>query len=176
MLYNINWSEIIEGLPLDQGDIKTPDIKFYLNTDGRFDQMISTWKNAGYDKSGSVEWINYYPEHHYATSVVENFGQFVNAKCARSWISRIRPGKMAPFHQDIDDHIEEYLAQGSLVRYSVCISVPSPGSIFLFNDQVFHMQQQGTVIRWPNYLDWHAGTNCGFQDQFMFHYLGIENE
>ena len=175
MIYNIDWSAVIASLDLTQGESRTPDVKFYLNTDGKFDQMISTWKAAGYDKSNSVEWINYYPERHYPMQLVEHFATWSNTKYARSWISRIRPGKMAPFHQDIDDRLDEYLAIGPLIRYSICISPPAPGSLFLLNDQVFHLNPQGTVIEWPHYLDWHAGTNCGFHDQFMFHYLGVKH-
>ena len=175
MLYNIDWNQVIANLPLDQGEIKSPSQQFYLNKDGRFNTMILSWKNAGYDKLDSVEWINYYPETHFPLQLINEFEKWSDTKCARSWISRIRPGKMAPFHQDIDDHIEEYLEKGELIRYSVFISSPSPGAVFLFKDKTFHLLPQGTVVRWDNYLDWHAGTNCGFADKFMFHYLGVIN-
>jgi hypothetical protein len=176
MLYNINWDSIISNLPLADGKANTPDKKFYSNTDGRFNNMIETWKQAGYDQCDSVEWINYYPTQHFSEDVITNFGSWANATCARAWISRIRPGKMAPFHQDIDDQIETYLAQGELVRYSVLISKPSHGGIFLFYNKIYHLEPQGTVIKWDNYMDWHAGTNCGLTDKFMFHFLGVKNE
>lgn len=175
MLYDINWDMVLSGLPLDKGESKTPDKKFYQNTDGRFDEIIAKWQSAGYDQGDSVEWINYYPGSHFDLSVVEKFSKTVNLKHARSWISRIRPGKMAPYHQDIDDNIEKYLAQGELIRYSVLISKPSLGSIFLLKEAVYHNQDQGTLIKWDNYMDWHAGSNCGFSDQFMFHFIGIKN-
>jgi hypothetical protein len=174
MLYDIDWDLIISKLLLEEGDVKVPGKQFYLNTDGRFDETIKIWTDAGYDKSEAVEWINYYPGKHFDKAIVDMFSQLVNCKCARSWISRIRPGKMAPYHQDIDDNIEEYQALGELVRYSVFISKPAPGSIFLFKDNVYYLQPQGTVTEWDHYLDWHAGTNCGFTDKFMFHFLGIK--
>jgi hypothetical protein len=173
MLFNFNWDHLINSLPLDQGDPKTPNGSFYLNTDGRFDQMITAWKSAGYDKSDSVEWINYYPSKHFTNDVVKEFEKWSNTSCARCWISRIRPGKMAPLHQDIDDHLEEYLAKGQLIRYNVFISEPSIGAVFICNDQVYHLQPQGTVIKWDHYMDWHAGTNCGLKDKFMFNFLGV---
>lgn len=176
MLYDFNWNKVIKALDLDQGDIKSVDKKFYLNLDGRFDEIINKWKSAGYDKIDSVEWINYYPEVHFDKSVVDQFSNVVNLKCARCWISRIRPGKMAPYHQDIDDNIEKYLKLGPIERYSVFISPESVGSVFLLKDQAYHFQKQGTVIKWDDYLDWHAGTNCGFVDKFMFHFLGVKSD
>jgi len=176
MLYNFNWNPVIESLPLDQGDPKTTSGMFYLNTDGRFDDIINSWKTAGYDKCDSVEWINYYPGKHFSNTVITDFEKWSNTTCARSWISRIRPGKMAPLHQDIDDHIEEYLAKGTLVRYSVFISAPSLGAMFLLKDKAYHLEPQGTVLQWSHYLDWHAGSNCGLADKFMFNFLGIKND
>lgn len=176
MLYDFNWKKVIESLPLDQGESKTPDSKFYLNTDGRFDKIIAQWKDAGYDKIDSVEWINYYPGKHYDNSVIENFSKWSNTICARSWISRIRPGKMAPWHQDVDDHLEKYLEVGELIRFSVFISEPSLGAIFLLKDTAYHLQPEGSVVKWDHYMDWHAGANCGFKDKFMFHFLGVKND
>jgi hypothetical protein len=138
--------------------------------------MITSWKAAGYDKCDSVEWINYYPGKHFPTSVIEEFETWSNTTCARSWISRIRPGKMAPLHQDIDDYIEDYLAKGELVRYNVFISKPALGAIFICRNSIHHMLPQGTVLKWDHYLDWHAGTNCGLTDKFMLNYLGVKND
>lgn len=176
MLFSFNWDHLINSLPLDQGDSKTPNGDFYLNTDGRFNDVINKWKAAGYDKNDSVEWINYYPTIHFSNTVVKEFELWSNTSCARSWISRIRPGKMAPLHQDIDDLIEEYLAKGDLVRYSIFISKPALGATFICGDNIYHLLPQGHVIQWENYLDWHAGSNCGFTDKFMFNYLGIKND
>lgn len=176
MLYDFDWNSVIDALPLDQGESRKPSSDFYNNVDGRFNPIIDQWKAAGYDKCDSVEWINYYPDRHFSSAVSEKFSKWSNSKCARSWISRMRPGKMAPFHQDIDDNLEQYLSRGSLVRFSVFISKPSRGSLFIINDRVHHMEPQGKVIMFDHYLDWHAGVNCGLSDKFMFHYLGIENE
>ncbi len=176
MLYDFDWNDVLKNLPLQGGESKTPSADFYRNLDGRFDSIINQWKQAGYDQCDSVEWINYYPDSHYNSIVAEKFSIWSNSKCARNWISRMRPGKMAPFHQDIDDNLEEYLAMGELVRFSVFISQPSPGGLFLLKEQVYHNEPQGKVIMWDDYLDWHAGVNCGLTDKFMFHYLGVKNE
>jgi L-rhamnose mutarotase len=175
MLYDIDWNNLILGLPLEQGDAKVPGKKFYQNTDGRFDEIINKWQLAGYESSDSVEWINYYPVTHFDNSVVDQLATAMGLSPARSWISRIRPGKMAPYHKDIDDNIEKYLQHGPIERYSIFISKPSLGAVFLLKDQIYHLQTQGTTIKWDNYMDWHAGVNCGFEDKFMFHFLGTKN-
>jgi hypothetical protein len=168
--YGDKWDEIIPTL--DNGEVRSPGIKFYQNKDGRFDYLIDLWTNAGYDKSDSVEWINFYPTIHYNNNVTTDFEKYCGHKHVKSWISKIRPGKSAPLHQDIDDTLD--LVQGRLIRYSCFISKPAPGSIFILGDTVFHKEPQGNVWQWGHHLDWHAGTNCGFYDKFMYHYIGLK--
>jgi hypothetical protein len=170
--YGDRWNEILPVLA--NGEVRSPDTKFYQNKDGRFDHLIALWTNAGYDKSNSVEWINFYPTIHYDNSVTTDFEQYCGHKHIRSWISKICPGKSAPFHQDIDDNLDEYVAQGELIRYSCFISKPNPGALFILDEKVFHKEPQGNVWQWGHYLDWHAGTNCGFYDKFMYHYIGLK--
>lgn len=168
------WDSIIDTLIVQDGDPRTFDEKFYINADGRFDENIKMLKGAGYDQLDSVEWINYYPEKHFDPLCVKKFEEYVEMKCARAWISRIRPGKYAPIHQDIDDHEEEYLKEGNLFRFSTFISQPHPGGVFVLKDTCFHCEASGNTYLWDNYMDWHAGGNCGLHDKFMFHFLGIK--
>lgn len=169
------WDSIINSLDLEAGSRRAFDVKFYKNADGRFNKNIQILVDAGYDKVDSVEWINYYPEKHFDNLCVIEFEKFTRTKCARAWISRIRPGKMAPLHQDIDDNLEEYLSQGELIRYSVFISKPTIGAVFICRDSIYHLQPQGTIIEWEHFMDWHAGTNCGLHDKYMFNFIGIKN-
>jgi len=168
------WDSIIALLSVQDGEPRRFDQKFFENTDGRFDENIKMLKDAGYDKVDSVEWINYYPGKHFDELCVKEFEKFVGMKCARAWISKIRPGKYAPIHKDIDDNIEEYQAQGDLYRFSTFISQPSPGGVFVFEDQCFHYETSGNTYKWNHYMDWHAGGNCGLKDKYMFHFLGIK--
>lgn len=173
MLYDINWQDIINNLDLAQGEVRSYGVNFYRNEDGRFNHIIDLWKTAGYDKTDSVEWINFYPGKHFDNVVVTEFEKLTNTVCARAWISCIRPGKMAPYHQDIDDQIEEYLKQGELVRFSVNASEPSTGQLFIVEDTALYNVPQGTIYEWPHYLAWHAGGNCSFKPKFLFNFLGI---
>jgi hypothetical protein len=174
MLYTIDWQQITDALDLTQGEVRSYGVKFYQNADGRFNHIINIWQTAGYDKTGTVEWINFYPSKHFDNIVVEQFAQLTNTTCARAWISCIRPGKMAPYHQDIDDNAEEYLKQGELVRFSVNACNAEHGQIFIVEDTVLYNQPVGTVYEWPHYLAWHAGGNCSFKPKFLFNYLGIK--
>ena len=69
----INWQALINRIEGADGDVRTYGVDFYKNTDGRFNEIIELWKTAGYDKSGTVEWINYYPGKHFDQSYVSQF-------------------------------------------------------------------------------------------------------
>ena len=168
------WDSIIDSLCIEEGDRRAFGVDFYKNFDGRFDNNIQMLIDAGYNKVDTVEWFNYYPIRHFDNLCVIEFEKFVGMKCARAWISKIRPGKYAPIHQDIDDNIEEYLSQGEVIRFSTFISHPYPGGVFVCKNQCFHCELSGNTYRWDHYLDYHAGGNCGLHDQFMFHFLGIK--
>lgn len=170
---NIDWDSLISHLKTQQGDSKTPDVRFYQNTDGRFNEMITLWKSAEYDKSNSVEWVNYYPGKHFSEDYVKQLEQFTNTKCARAWVSTIKPGKMAPLHNDVDDNEEQYLAQGKLLRFTCHISKPIIGQLFVVETDTFHCQEQGSVYQWPSYKSWHAGVNASFEIKYLFNFLAI---
>lgn len=168
------WDSIIETLLIQDGDVRDNKQLFYKNSDGRFNEIIDLWESAGYHNVDTVEWINYYPEKHFNELLIKEFEKFTNTKCARAWISRIRPGKYAPIHKDIDDNIETYLSQGELVRFSTFISQPHPGGVFIVDNQCFHCEVSGNTYQWDDYMAWHAGGNCGLHDKFLFNFLGIK--
>lgn len=174
IFYGDKWDGILAEIADQQGDARTYGVDFYVNADGRFNEVIEMWKTAGYDKSGTVEWINYYPGKHFNSQVVKDFEELSGYTCAKSWISKIRPGRYAPYHWDIDDQEEEYLAQGELKRWSCTISKPKFGQVFIVEDTVLHNQPQGTLIEWSTHRAWHGGGNCSFEPKYMFHFLGIK--
>lgn len=169
----INWQGLVDSLADVQGETRTYGVDFYQNTNGQFDEIIKLWQTAGYDKSGTVEWINYYPGSHFSQDIVAAFEQFTNTKCIRAWVSKIRPGRYAPYHWDIDDQEEEYLKQGNLVRYTAHPCTPTMGQVLIVENQAFHMEAQGNVYQWPTHRAWHAGGNCSFTPKYLFNYLGI---
>lgn len=174
IFYGSNWNSIVDEIASKAGDPRTYGVDFYINADGRFNEIINMWKQAGYDKSGTVEWVNYYPGKDFNKQVVTDFEELVGYTCAKAWISKIRPGMYAPYHWDIDDHEEEYLKQGELKRWSVIVSNSQKGQVFILEDKLFHLEEQGTVIDWPTHRAWHGGGNCSFEPKYMFHFLGIK--
>ncbi len=170
----INWQELVDSLKDQQGDPRTYGVDFYINADGRFNQVIDLWKQAGYDKSGTVEWINYYPGKHFNQDVISKFEEYTDTTCVKAWISKIKPGKYAPYHWDIDDHEEEYLKQGQLVRYTAHPCTPNKGQVLVVDQHVFHMEHQGNVYKWEDHRAWHGGGNCSFEPKYLFNFLGIK--
>jgi hypothetical protein len=168
---NINWRELVEIIRPQHGDVRTIGVEFYQNADGRFNEILELWSRAGYT-SQKVEWINYYPGRHFDQSISEEFAKQVELTHIRSWISCVRPGKSAPWHQDIDDSMDEYLKLGKLYRYSVHIGKPAVGQVLLIDKESFYMVPEGYTFKWPDHMAWHGASNCGFENHYIFHFLG----
>jgi hypothetical protein len=134
-------------------------------------KIINTWEKANYDLT-NIEWWNYYPNQHFNLSVQEKFANLVNADPLRVFISEVMPGQCAPYHWDVDDQEEEWLAEGLLVRYVCFINKPHFGDVFILKDECFYLTKQHSVYEWDHYRDFHAGTNCGVYPQYLFHFLG----
>jgi hypothetical protein len=79
---------------------------------------------------------------------------------------------MTGYHYDIDDNEQEYLKHGLIKRYSVFISKPTVGHLFILDKEYIYNKPQGTIVKWGNYRDWHTGINSGFSNKYMFHILG----
>lgn len=170
----INWDTVLNEIKEQEGDVRTLGVDFYQNKQGQFNHIISLWNKAGYAPD-TIEWINYYPEKHFDLSVSEQFADIVGAKHIRSWISCIRPGKNAPWHQDIDDNMDEYEKLGKLERWTCFINKPAHGQTLLIEKDQFYMMPQGTNYLWPNILAWHGASNCGFENHYLYHFLGYAN-
>ena len=170
---NTSWDNVLTNLDIRNGEVRTIGKDFYKNVDGRFDEILNSWNQAGYTPN-KVEWINFYPEKHFDKNVSEEFAKQVNLTHIRSWISCIRPGKSAPWHQDIDDNMDQYMKLGNIKRYTCHIGTPAVGQVLLIEKESFYMVPQGTVTEWPHYMAWHGASNCGFENQYLYHFLGYE--
>ena len=104
--------------------------------------------------------------------VAEKFGEFVGApRMIKSWISKIYPGKTAPWHWDWDVDWKEYEKKGNPVRFTAMINEPAPGHVFIVGDKALYNEKQGDVHKWPDFKSYHGGTNCGLVPKFNFNYL-----
>ena len=94
-----------------------------------------------------IEWINYYPGKE-SMEVAEKFGEFVGApRMIKSWISKIYPGKTAPWHWDWDVDWKKYTEQGNPVRFTAMINELPPGHVFIVGDEALYNEKQGDVLQ-----------------------------
>lgn len=175
----IDWDSIIESLPHKDGDLISMSSVLNKSTAAKTDdelflsykEICDTWVKAGYDVE-KICWYDYYPEEHFAIEVQEKFSEIVSAIPRRVWISEIHPGRCAPYHWDVEDNEKEWLEYGELVRYTCFIDKPRFGHVFIIEDRHFYNVEQNTIVKWDHYKNYHAGTNCGYEPYYLFHFLG----
>lgn len=169
----IDWKEVIEKCCRSNGTYLVYNQRCFPETKD-FEQLDSLWQSAGYAyDNSSIEWINYFPED-FGKEIVEQFESIVGAKPWMVWISRIRPGKMAPWHYDAHQKIEEFKQLGNPVRYTCYIQPPHHGHISIVDTTAIYHPEQGSIYQWPNHDAWHCGMNGGLEDKFMFNYWGYQ--
>lgn len=178
----LDCDSLILSLSGINGDVRTTDNPYgnpVNEGDSLYEakmEMKNIWENAGYMKSSSVEWINYYPHSHFDNSFVEKFSSLVNATPYNVWVSSMMPGKCVPWHWDIIKDYSKYKNDPRMVRYAFFIDRPEIGQVFVLNNESYHMIEQGSVFKWKKWDEWHLGFNCGLKQKFMFHLIGFNNE
>jgi len=166
----IKWDTIIKNL--SKGSNVTVDPARWNLDNPEYENIFNIWKKANFNFN-SIKWTNYYPGVHFSSDVVDEQKKLLKLNCVhRSWISKIDPGYMAPWHWDVDDNEEEYLKHGPIVRYTVMIEKMAHGHILIIGDDHYYNQPTNTVIKWSNYKEWHNGINAGMSPNYLFHILG----
>jgi hypothetical protein len=140
---------------------------------GSYYDLMGIWKNANY-RLEDIEWYDYYPINHFDVSIQNTFAELVNAKPLRVFVSEVWPGKMVPYHWDIEDCELEWQNLGELVRYVCFIQQPEPGHLLLLDEHCFYNEPQHNVYQWSDRKDWHAGINVGWKPYYLFHFLGYK--
>jgi hypothetical protein len=141
---------------------------------GSYYDLIDIWKNANY-RLEDIEWYDYYPGEHIDISVQTIFGEIVNAKPLRVFVSELYPGKMVPYHWDIEDYELEWQKLGELVRYVCFIEKPKPGHILILDEHCFYNEPEHNIYQWKDRKNWHAGINVGWEPYYLFHFLGYKS-
>ncbi len=129
---------------------------------------------AGYDTNGAMEFRHFKPGKHFDKEFVDMFAEYVKATPLVVFVSEIKPGRMVPWHYDIDPSEQENLKKGNIVRFHLHLSKPEPGHVFILEDQAFYNIPQGNVYQWNNVKAWHAGTNCGMVPKYLFSFKGYQ--
>jgi hypothetical protein len=176
----IDWDVILEKIVSRTGDynsVKSVVDRSESNWEddptllGSYHEVIGTWKKANYDLN-NIEWWDYYPGNHFDNDVQDKFAELVNADPLRVFISEVMPGQCVPYHWDVEDHEEEWLKIGPLVRYVCFVDKPKFGHVLIVDQECFYNAEQHLIYQWNNYRDHHAGTNCGTEPYYLFHFLG----
>ena len=179
----IDWEEIVNICKRStKGDHNTPagviqrsDEQFEGELLSDYQRLMKNWIDAGYDMN-EIEWWDYYPGQHFDISVQDKISEFVNARPRRVFVSEVHPGRVVPWHWDIEDYEAEWLAEGDLKRYIIFMQKPQLGHVLPLEKHCFHMMPQGDVWEWDSHRDWHAGINLSFEPHFLFHFLGTPND
>lgn len=161
----INWQAVIANLK--DGRIITVDPAKWNMDNLKYAEMVELWESNNFN-TDSVRWINYYDTKELEVTI----GKQVGITPLRSWISCVEPGYMTGYHYDIDDNEQEYLSRGLLKRYSIFVSEPSLGHVFILGNDYYVNKTQGTMLEWKAHNEWHNGINGGFANKYMFHILG----
>lgn len=176
----IDWNKVISQIKPATGDFNTvtsvvdrSDAEAVGDNDllSSYKDVIGTWQNAGYDLK-EIQWYDYYPEQHFDIEVQNIFADIVNAIPRRVFVSELFPGRCVPYHWDVEDHEKEWLQQGDLVRYVCFMDKPKFGHVLILEDQCFYNIEQHEIYLWDWYRSHHAGTNCGTEPYYLFHFLG----
>lgn len=138
-------------------------------------EIISTWEKGGYNLE-EIEWYDYYPGEHFDIDIQNKFAGIINAQPRRVFVSEVYPGRNVPYHWDVEDKEEEWLAQGKLKRWVCFMDKPQFGHVLILEDECFYNVEQGSIYEWNDYKSYHAGTNCGTEPYYLFHFLGTPND
>jgi hypothetical protein len=161
----IDWNLVVANLK--DGRVVTVDPERWNMNNPEYAKMLQLWKDSNFN-TDSVKWTNYYD----TKDIEKEIAKEVGITPLRSWISCVEPGYMTGYHYDINDNEEAYLTHGLLKRYSVFISNPSVGHLFILGKEYFYNNLQGTIVKWSNYKEWHNGINGGLENKYMFHIIG----
>jgi hypothetical protein len=161
----INWNSVIHDLT--DGRVVTVDPARWDMSNPEYKQMLDLWKDSNFN-TDSVKWINFYN----TKDIEKDLSEQLGITPLRSWISCVEPGYMTGYHYDIDDNEKEYLKHGKLKRYSVFISQPSVGQLFVLGHEYHYNKPQGTILEWNNHREWHNGINGSLSNKYMFHLIG----
>jgi hypothetical protein len=152
--------------------VTTDPSRWNMDTTG-YSDILKMWNDAKFNPA-SIKWINYYPNEHFEKLLEENIKNFLGlSEVHRSWVSRIDPGYYAPLHWDVDDNEHTYLTKGTIKRFTVIINPMQLGQLFILGNQYIHSLEQGTILEWNNYKEWHAGINASMEPAYMFHLLAF---
>jgi hypothetical protein len=163
----IDWKHVINAL-------KDPAVPAYIKPEEwsmkkDYNEIHKLWMDANMNIAG-VRVFNYEP-FQIDDNVIPAMEKFLGLTHVESWISRIDPGCMAPYHWDFDNPAIATLPREPK-RYSVHISEFSFGHVFIVDNRICYNFQVGDIVEFSNFREWHAGANMGLVPKYMYHFIG----
>jgi hypothetical protein len=163
----IDWKHVIDTL---QGLASPAYIKIEdWENKKDYNEIHKLWVDADINIAG-VKVSNYESEQ-IDSSVIPMMEKFLGLTHVESWISKIDPGCMAPYHWDFDNPIIATLPSEPK-RFSVHISEFVFGHVFIVEDKICYNYKVGDIIEFPQFRAWHAGANLGLVPKYMYHFVG----
>lgn len=134
-----------------------------------YSDIHKLWMDADINIAG-VRVSNYEPEQ-MDSGVKPAMEKLLGLTHIESWISRIDPGCMAPYHWDFDN---AKIAELGVTprRVSVHISEFAFGHVFIVEDKICYNYAVGDMLEFSTIRAWHAGANLGLKPKYMYHFVG----
>lgn len=165
-----NWSSVINTLT-GGADVTVDPARWDLSNPEYY-KILKSWQEANFNLE-AVKWTNYYPGLDFSKDIVDQVANELGLKHVhRAWISKIDPGYCAPWHWDVDEDEATYLEHGPIKRYTVVIRKMANCHILVIGTDYYYNKDEGTIIKWGNYNEWHSGINAGMEPSYLFHILG----
>jgi hypothetical protein len=169
------WFADVKKYAEEVKDSVTPEhLNFLVN---ETNSTYQKWVDAGY-LIHQISWEDYYPDSHFDRSLEDIFASITNTTPIphRVFITRLRPGKVAPWHFDTLPDISKYKKLGKVDRWICFMHDPVPGQVMIINDFTFHNEKVGEIFKWDNRNNFHAAANASLKPYYMFHYEGYSND
>ena len=175
----IDWNSVVDGLDLNSSDTMEGGETNELNR-RLHDAQTKRLQAAGYTFAVSQGVTFYYWERGgFDRSVLQQFGEWVNADMVFAWISAVRPGGCVPQHSDFDyDRYDQEITENKhrLTRWHCHISPGEFGQVFCVEDQCFYLQPIGAVYQWQGLDLIHGGGNFGLSTKYLWSALGYARD
>lgn len=164
----VDWQAVVEKLKEQPGRFRGSEQPDDIHHNPKVAELREQWIKAGYDGNHAVGWFDY----ELPNDVTEKIAAWLGIKSLGGWITSVPPGYCVPWHVDYTDDEEEMLKQGKVLRFICNMSEPKWGQVFILEDHVFHMEEQGNVYQWDDWQNWHGGMNMGLETKFLFNLWG----
>jgi hypothetical protein len=170
----VNFDLIIETIPLDKGWDTPMSYEKWMD---RMEAVVLPYLKNGTDCLASVnQWNQHIPFESITAYNVDipadtekMFKKVLKLeKIIDAEYSRILPGKCIPSHPD--GWQPEWPV--SARKFSIFVSKPEFGHVFILGKDHYCATPQGDVIEWNNPHEWHIGLNFGVKPKWLLNIIG----